>query len=65
MKYHSIWNDISWMYATRLYTSEGKLRTDKYAFNWILNHFNYSFTSFPSFLNVLPNGQVTLPPLKT
>ncbi|CAF3996922.1 unnamed protein product [Adineta steineri] len=65
MKYHSVWNDISWMYATRLYTSKGKLRTDKYAVEWISKHFNYSLTSIPSFLNVIPNGPVTLPPLKT
>jgi hypothetical protein len=65
MKFHSIWDDISWMYATRLYTREGKLRTDKYAIDWISNHFNYSLKSIPSFLNVLPTELVTLPPLKS
>ena len=64
MKFHSIWDDISWMYATRLYTRDGKLRTDKFAIDWISKHFNYSLTSIPSFLNVLPNEPVTLPPLK-
>jgi hypothetical protein len=64
MKFHSIWDDISWMYATRLYTRDGKLRTDKFAIDWISQHFNYSITSIPSFLNVLPNELVTLPPLK-
>lgn len=64
MKYHSSWNDISWMYAVRLYTSAGKLRTDKYAIDWISDHFNYTLTSIPSFLNVVPDGPVTLPPLK-
>ncbi|CAF0764509.1 unnamed protein product [Rotaria sp. Silwood1] len=64
MKYHSLWNDISWMYAIRLYTRQGKLRTDKFAIDWISNHFNYSITSIPTFLNVLPNEPVTLPPLK-
>jgi hypothetical protein len=65
IKYHSIWNDISWMYAVRLYTRSGKLRSDKFAIDWISKHFNYSLTSIPSFLNVVPNGTVTLPPLKT
>jgi hypothetical protein len=65
MKYHSIWNDVSWMYAVRLYTSNGKLRSDKFAIDWISKHFNYSLTSIPSFLNVVPNEPVTLPPLKT
>jgi hypothetical protein len=64
MKYHSIWNDISWMYAVRLYTSDGKLRTDKYAMDMILNQFNYSLKTIPSFLNIVPNQSVTLPPLK-
>ncbi|CAF1246082.1 unnamed protein product [Adineta ricciae] len=64
MKYHSIWDDISWMYAVRLYTRQGKLRTDNFAIEWISKHFNYSLTSIPSFLNVLPNHPVTLPPLK-
>jgi hypothetical protein len=64
MKFHSIWNDIEWMYATRLYTRDGKLRTDKFALDWISKHFNYSLASIPSFLNVLPDGLVTLPPLK-
>jgi hypothetical protein len=53
------------MYATRLYTREGKLRTDKFAIDWISKHFNYSLKSIPSFLNVLPKEPVTLPPLKT
>jgi hypothetical protein len=65
MKYHSMWDDISWMYATRLYTREGKLRTDKMAIDWISKHFNYSIKSIPSFLNVIPSEPVTLPPLKT
>ncbi len=65
MKFHSVWDDISWMYATRLYTREGKLRTDKFAIDWISKHFNYSLKSIPSFLNVLPKEPVTLPPLKT
>jgi hypothetical protein len=65
MKYHSMWDDISWMYAVRLYTSQGKLRTDKYAIDWISRNFNYSITSIPSFLNVVPNELVTLPPLKS
>ena len=65
MKYHSVWNDISWMYATRLYTRDGKLREDKYAIDWISKHFNYSIQSIPSFLNIVPNELVTLPPLKS
>jgi hypothetical protein len=65
MKFHSIWNDISWMYATRLYTSQGKLRRDKYAIEWISKHFNYSLTDIPSFINAIPNKPVTLPPLKS
>ncbi len=65
MKFHSVWNDISWMYATRLYTRDGKLRTDKYAIDWISKHFNYSIKTIPSFLNVIPDEPVTLPPLKT
>ncbi len=64
MKYHSIWNDISWMYAVRLYTPEGNLRTDKYAMDWIINQFNYLLKTIPSFLNILPNKSVTLPPVK-
>lgn len=64
MKYHSVWDDISWMYATRLYTRDGKLRTDKFAIEWISKHSNYSIQSIPSFLNVLPDEPVTLPPLK-
>ena len=65
MKFHSIWDDISWMYAIRLYTRKGTLRTDKFAIEWISNYSNYSLTSIPSFLNILPNELVTLPPLKT
>jgi hypothetical protein len=65
MRYHSMWNDISWMYATRLYTRLGHLRTDRFAIDWISKHFNYSISSIPSFLNILPNETVTLPPLKT
>ncbi|CAF4156157.1 unnamed protein product [Adineta steineri] len=65
MKYHSMWNDISWMYVVRLYTPNGKLRTDKFAIEWISKHFNYSLTSIPSFLNALPDKPVTLPPLNT
>jgi len=65
MKYHSAWDDISWMYATRLYTREGKLRQDKFAIDWISKHFNYSITKIPSFINALPKEPVTLPPLKT
>ena len=65
MRYHSLWNDISWMYATRLYTRLGSLRTDRFAIDWISKHFNYSITSIPSFLNIVPNETVTLPPLKT
>jgi hypothetical protein len=64
IKYDSIWNDISWMYAVRLYTSDGKLRTDKFAMDWILDQFNYSLKTIPSFLNVLPNKSVTLPSVK-
>ncbi len=64
MKYHSTWDDISWMYATRLYTREGRLRKDKFAIDWISKHFNYSLKTIPSFLNVIPNELVTLPPLK-
>ncbi|CAF2166400.1 unnamed protein product [Rotaria magnacalcarata] len=63
IKYQSTWNDISWMYATRLYTSEGKLRQDKYAINLITKHFNYSLKRIPSYLNVLPNEPITLPPV--
>ena len=59
-----MWNDVSWMYATRLYTPQGKLRTDKYAIDWIANHFDYLLTSIPSFLNVVPTRTVTLPPRK-
>jgi hypothetical protein len=65
MKFHSMWDDISWMYVVRLYTPQGKLRTDKFAFDWILDQFNYTLTSIPSFLNILPNETVTLPPLKS
>ncbi|CAF1482449.1 unnamed protein product [Adineta steineri] len=65
INYHSVWNDISWMYAVRLYTSKGKLRTDKFAIDSISEHFNYSLISIPSFLNVIPNEPVILPPLKT
>lgn len=65
MKYHSSWNDISWMYAVRLYTRDGKLRTDQYAIDWISDHFNYTLKEIPSFLNVVPNRPVKLPPLKT
>jgi len=65
MKYHSMWNDISWMYAVRLYTRKGNLRSDKFAIDWISNSFNYSLTFIPSFLNILPNETVILPPLKT
>lgn len=65
MKFHSIWDDVSWMYAVRLYTRQGKLRTDNYAIDWISNQFNYTLNSIPSFLNVLPNEPVTLPPLKS
>ncbi|CAF0848342.1 unnamed protein product [Adineta steineri] len=65
INYHSVWNDISWMYAVRFYTSKGKLRTDKFAIDSISEHFNYSLTSIPSFLNVIPNEPVILPPLKT
>ncbi|CAF0913256.1 unnamed protein product [Rotaria sordida] len=64
IEYHSIWDDISWMYAVRLYTSQGKLRQDKYAIEWIANQSNYSLKTIPSFLNVLPNEPVTLPPIK-
>ncbi|CAF3391094.1 unnamed protein product [Rotaria sp. Silwood1] len=62
--YHSKWDDISWMYAVRLYTSKGELRQDKFAIDWIANHFNYSLKIIPSFLNVVPNQPVTLPPIK-
>lgn len=65
MKFHSVWNDISWMYATRLYTREGKLRQDQYAIEWISKHFNYSITEIPSFINALPDEPVTLPPMKS
>lgn len=64
MKYHSMWDDRSWMYAVRLYTRTGKLRTDKFAIDWIANQFNYSIKSIPSFLNILPDEPVRLPPLK-
>ena len=64
IKYHSVWDDISWMYAVRLYTRQGALRTDQYAIDWISKHFNYSLETIPSFLNILPNEPVTLPPLK-
>ncbi len=64
LKYDSIWDDISWMYAVRLYTSKGKLRTDKYAIDWIENQFDYSLKTIPSILNVLPDEQITLPPVK-
>lgn len=64
MKYHSVWNDVSWMYAVRLYTRTGQLRTDAFAIDWISKHFNYTFTSIPSFLNVVPNEPVKLPALK-
>ncbi len=64
IKYNSIWDDVSWMYAIRLYTREGKLRTDKYAIDWIVNQFNYSLKTIPSFLNVLSNKPITLPPVK-
>lgn len=64
MKYNFEWNDISWMYAVRLYTSDGKLRTDQYAIDWIDNQFNYSLKTIPSFLNIIPNTSITLPPVK-
>lgn len=64
MKYHSAWTDIAWMYAVRLYTRQGKLRNDLYALNWIGDHFNYTFTNVPSFLNAIPQEPVTLPPLR-
>jgi hypothetical protein len=60
-----MWNDISWMYAVRLYTRKGTLRSDKFAIDWISKSFNYSLTFIPSFLNILPKETVTLPPLKT
>ncbi|CAF1348610.1 unnamed protein product [Adineta ricciae] len=65
MKYHSMWNDISWMYAVRLYSPEGHLRSDELAISWVAKRFNYTYASVPSFLNVLPNETVTLPPLKS
>jgi hypothetical protein len=65
MKYDAFWNDISWMYAVRLYTREGRLRNDQYAINWISNHFNYSITAIPSFINAIPDTPVTLPPIKS
>jgi hypothetical protein len=64
LQYDSIWDDLSWMYAVRLYTPEGQLRTDKYAIDWIENQFNYSLKTIPSILNVLPDGLVTLPSIK-
>ena len=64
MKSNSKWDDISWMYAVRLYTPKGELRTDKFARDWIENQFNYSIRTIPSFLNILPNQSITLPPLK-
>lgn len=64
MRYHSVWNDLSWMYAVRLYTPDGELRTDEFAVDWISKSFAYSFQSIPSFLNVIPNRTVTLPPMK-
>jgi len=64
MKSNSIWDDKSWMYAVRLYTSDGKLRTDQYAIDWIANQFNYSLKTIPSFINRLPNEPITLPPVK-
>ncbi|UJR35253.1 hypothetical protein I4U23_028017 [Adineta vaga] len=65
MKYHSMWNDISWMYAVRLYSPEGHLRSDELAISWVAKRFNYTYSSVPSFLNALPNEDVTLPPLKS
>ena len=65
MKYHSMWNDISWMYAVRLYSPEGHLRSDELAISWVAKRFNYTYASVPSFLNALPNESVTLPPLKS
>jgi hypothetical protein len=64
LQYDSIWDDLSWMYAVRLYTPEGQLRTDKYAIDWIENQFNYSLKTIPSILNVLPDGLVTFPSIK-
>ncbi|CAF1098910.1 unnamed protein product [Adineta steineri] len=64
VKYNSIWNDISWMYAVRLYTREGKVRTDKYAIDWIANQFNYSLKTIPTFLNISSNKSVTFLPVK-
>lgn len=52
------------MYAVRLYTSEGKLRTDQYAIDWIEKQFDYTLKTIPSFLNILPNQSITLPPIK-
>lgn len=64
MQFHSMWDDISWMYAVRLYSKEGTLRSDELAISWVAKRFNYTYDTVPSFLNVLPNGTVTLPPLK-
>jgi hypothetical protein len=49
------------MYAVRLYTPDGKLRTDKDAIDWISKELNYSLKTIPSFRNILPKELVTLP----
>jgi hypothetical protein len=59
-----MWNDMSWMYAMRLYTPEGKLRTDKDAIYWIGNESNYSVETILSYRNVLPKDLGTSPSVK-
>ncbi|CAF1384791.1 unnamed protein product, partial [Didymodactylos carnosus] len=64
MKLHSYWTDLAWLYATRLYTREGKLRTDKFAIDWISKFYNYTIKTIPTFLNAIPDNPPPLGPLK-
>lgn len=53
VKYHSVWDDRSWVQAVRLYTREGKPRRDKYAVDWIANQYNHSATTILSLMGIL------------
>ncbi|UJR10626.1 hypothetical protein I4U23_014823 [Adineta vaga] len=53
VKYNSIWDDLSWMYAIRLYTRDGRVRRDKYAIDWIADQFNYSMKTKATFRSIL------------
>ncbi|CAF0881230.1 unnamed protein product [Didymodactylos carnosus] len=64
LKIHSVWNDVAWLYATRLYTRDGKLRSDAFAINWISKYYNYTIETIPTFLNIVPDDPPPLGPLK-